>query len=327
MRRGRFLLLTAALLGGFAFSGLAGVKVTLGEPYVLQLRFNVTAVNRGQAARNVEINLPVLVERDLPVYQRIIEGGAYTGTARFTLGSRGEAVFSLDQLNALGRVELNLAYRCEVRPISHRLPVLPRRSWPALPEAAAKYLGPAEGIEADQREIIEFARSKLGGRKDPVFQAKALYAATNLALNYNAEAGKTSALEALRRGRASCEGFARLFAALCRATGIPARLVYGLRLKQNESPAREYLADAARHVWCEVYLSGVGWVPVDPTFSYTVGGMRKVTYDYFGRLGYDGDVHVVIGYVEPKIAWTFRVPQGHPGLSVEQHLYVQPIDG
>ncbi len=180
----------------------------------------------------------------------------------------------------------------------------------------------AEGIETDAPEIVALARQEAGRKRDPVFKAKALYSVTNRALTYDAKAGRVSALAALRRGKASCEGYARLFAALCRASGIPARLVYGLRVRAESLNSGQIVVDRMRHVWDEVYLAGIGWVPVDPTFTYTVNGRKDVTYDYFGRLGQEGDLHIIIGREEQSIIWDFRVPPGHPGLVVEHHLYL-----
>ena len=60
-----------------------------------------------------------------------------------------------------------------------------------------------------------------------------------------------------------------LFVALCRAIGIPARCVYGLRT----GPSRLFRSlgltgeDATRgqHVRAEFYTPGFGWIPVDPS--------------------------------------------------------------
>lgn len=325
MRRSRIgpilvLFFAAALIGS------ADARISLGETARLALRFNVLAANPGQAAKEVKITLPVLVEADLPFYQRIVTGASFSGPASFAQNGGGEAVFSLESLAGGAQAEMNLDYECEIRPATYHLPWFPRRRWPELPRSALRYLGPEEGIEADHQEILGFAKRKGGRSNDPVWRAKALYSATNLALTYDGNAGKTTALEALRRQRASCEGYARLYAALCRASGIPARLVYGLRLKQKELTNKDFLADAARHVWDEIYLAGLGWVPVDPTFSYTVNGQRKVTYDYFARIGYHGDLHVVLGYNKQKISWNFKVPAGHPGLDVSHHIYLRLSD-
>jgi transglutaminase-like putative cysteine protease len=60
-----------------------------------------------------------------------------------------------------------------------------------------------------------------------------------------------------------------LFVGLARAAGIPARLVYGLRVAKSRTGARSLGlasddATAAQHCRAEVYLVGYGWVPVDP---------------------------------------------------------------
>ena len=64
----------------------------------------------------------------------------------------------------------------------------------------------------------------------------------------------TDALTALKRQRASCNGKSRLFVALCRAQGIPARVVGGIILEQNEK--------RTSHLWAEVYYRG-NWIPFD----------------------------------------------------------------
>lgn len=64
----------------------------------------------------------------------------------------------------------------------------------------------------------------------------------------------TSALKALEQNKASCNGKARLFVALCRAKGIPARLKGGLILEETKK--------RTSHLWAEVYM-GKMWVPFD----------------------------------------------------------------
>jgi len=66
-----------------------------------------------------------------------------------------------------------------------------------------------------------------------------------------------------------CADINALFVGLCRAVGIPARDVYGLRVGPSQRGfASLGLASAdatkAQHCRAEVYLTGYGWVPVDP---------------------------------------------------------------
>jgi transglutaminase-like putative cysteine protease len=64
-------------------------------------------------------------------------------------------------------------------------------------------------------------------------------------------------LESGRLG-GKCADITALFVGLSRAAGIPARDVYGLRVGRSANATR------AQHCRAEVYLTGFGWVPVDP---------------------------------------------------------------
>ncbi|MDR3055910.1 MAG: hypothetical protein LBU53_11040 [Zoogloeaceae bacterium] len=59
-----------------------------------------------------------------------------------------------------------------------------------------------------------------------------------------------------------------LFVALCRALGIPARRVFGLRIAPSRlAPCLgiEHDATCAPHCRAECYLPGYGWIPADPS--------------------------------------------------------------
>lgn len=64
-----------------------------------------------------------------------------------------------------------------------------------------------------------------------------------------------------------CADLNALFVGLARAAGLPARDVYGIRCaasKTFKSLGRAENITSAQHCRAEVYLSGYGWVPVDP---------------------------------------------------------------
>jgi len=57
-----------------------------------------------------------------------------------------------------------------------------------------------------------------------------------------------------------CTDISSTFVALCRAAGVPAREIFGLRLgKKAEEDITSW-----QHCWAEFFLPGTGWVPVDP---------------------------------------------------------------
>lgn len=114
----------------------------------------------------------------------------------------------------------------------------------------------------------------IGRIKDPVAQAKAIYewVAENTIYDPSLPGcGKGDVRRQLIEGQyggrsADING---LFVAICRAIGIPARCVYGLRI----APSRLFRSlgltsdDATRsqHVRAEFYIPGYGWIPVDPS--------------------------------------------------------------
>jgi transglutaminase-like putative cysteine protease len=65
-----------------------------------------------------------------------------------------------------------------------------------------------------------------------------------------------NALQILDQMRGDCSEHALLAAALCRAAGIPARMVTGLAAQRNK---------VYYHAWLEVYVGE--WVELDPTWK------------------------------------------------------------
>ncbi len=66
-----------------------------------------------------------------------------------------------------------------------------------------------------------------------------------------------------------CADLNALYVGLARASGIPARDVYGIRVGKSEMGYKSLGASTetvtkSQHRRAEVYLSGFGWVPVDP---------------------------------------------------------------
>ena len=114
----------------------------------------------------------------------------------------------------------------------------------------------------------------VGRIKDPVAQAKAIYDWVSDNAIYDPGLPgcgtgniRRQLIEGNYGGRsADING---LFVAICRAIGIPARCVYGLRV----GPSRLFRSlgltgeDATRsqHVRAEFYIPGYGWIPVDPS--------------------------------------------------------------
>ncbi len=132
----------------------------------------------------------------------------------------------------------------------------------------ASQLIPNDGLAFQLGERI------LGRIKDPVAQAKAIYEWITENAIYDPSlpgCGTGDVRRQLIRGEyggrsADING---LFVSICRAIGIPARCVYGVRVGSSRLFRSLGLSgdDATRgqHVRAEFYVPGYGWIPVDPS--------------------------------------------------------------
>lgn len=74
-----------------------------------------------------------------------------------------------------------------------------------------------------------------------------------------------------------CTYFASAMAVMAKINGIPARYVEGFVVDVPEtafadSPERVTVTGKNGHAWCEVYIDGIGWIPIDATASSIPGG-------------------------------------------------------
>ena len=99
-----------------------------------------------------------------------------------------------------------------------------------------------------------------------------------------------TARETFDRRNGACGSQSMLMAALCRAAGIPARVVWGCMY------THEMNGSFGHHAWNEVFMGEAGWIPVDVTFHET---------DYVDsghlRLGILHTRQTIINYEEMEI--------------------------
>ena len=119
------------------------------------------------------------------------------------------------------------------------------------------YMLPGEMIESDDPVIGELAFSIRGGETDAWETVKKL--SEWIIVNIDGSIYGGSAKETLERGNGACGSQSLLMAALCRASGIPARVVWGCMYTHFEG------GSFGHHGWNEVYMGKDGWIPVDVT--------------------------------------------------------------
>ncbi len=121
--------------------------------------------------------------------------------------------------------------------------------------ASTEWLQPTKVVQSASPEILELSDALLPADRTLVTYVRAVFDRVS-ELGFKPFKGTTDALTALRLGEASCNGRGRLFVALMRARGIPARLIGGLVLEPGEK--------RTSHQWVEIAVGG-HWVPMDPT--------------------------------------------------------------
>ncbi|MEE9380665.1 MAG: 7TM domain-containing protein, partial [Hyphomonadaceae bacterium] len=128
------------------------------------------------------------------------------------------------------------------------------------PEKLQPYLIAAEGIQLGHPEIEEaWVSIQPDSGRELVPVLRSIYDFTYEEIESAPFKGFTDALTALRLRQASCNGKGRLFVALARQNGIPARLVGGVILNNGTKKTS--------HQWIEVHIQDQ-WVPFDPTNGY-----------------------------------------------------------
>jgi len=119
-----------------------------------------------------------------------------------------------------------------------------------------RYLRPSFRIESANREIVQRAEEVLGGEKNSLIAVRKLTHWVSSHLE-DALVDSFSALDALHRKKGECQAHAHLYTALCRAVGIPTRVVSGLVYMEEMG--------FLYHAWAESFIGY--WIAVDPTFD------------------------------------------------------------
>jgi len=156
---------------------------------------------------------------------------------------------------------------------------------------------PNQFVQSNDEKIIQLAKQAVGETKDAAEAARKIESFT---ANYidvmTLSTGYASAAEVAESRQGDCTEFAVLTAALCRAAGIPARIVVGVAYV-DEFMGYENVFGG--HAWTEAYV-GNRWVGLDAAFKAG------------GRGGYDAG-HIALaagsGELEGYFGLLFSVGQ------------------
>ena len=136
------------------------------------------------------------------------------------------------------------------------------------------YTQPQRGIASDDPAIVELAREIVGDETNVYKRVLLLqsWVQRNIIYPDLGDVYPDDSQLCIAQGIGDCAGQSKVFVALCRALGIPARIVSGmLPFEHGTGMLREfgprstwYDNSLSVHVWCEVYFPNLGWVQCEP---------------------------------------------------------------
>jgi transglutaminase-like putative cysteine protease len=186
-----------------------------------------------------------------------------TGTRGYKLVKQGDN--RVLQLDPSPKDDIELILHVTLDPYSYKQDLARYQKKP-IPRDIQPFLGSSEAINPKSPTLQKIAK---GLRDDnPITTVKNILAWQKEHLKYKDDPKATfkatfdSVDEVVRRGEGECRAWSELFTGLCRAAGVPARHFWGLVLlvPDDKNPK----GGIRSHVWAEVYITGAGWVPVDP---------------------------------------------------------------
>lgn len=181
-------------------------------------------------------------------------------------------------------------------------------------EDQAHYLRSSPMIQVTDAVRVE-AQRIVGDAATQLEQARRLYlhVIKNYRYKWPPKARGSEAMRANRHG--DCGEYSWVYAALCRSLGIPCRVMVG-------SWAYGQLS---AHVWNEVFIEGIGWMPLDTSFHRTLlyippladldWALQRIGHR-FGRItperlvfSIDPDVPLVPAYTEQRAPASYEREQ------------------
>ncbi len=253
-----------------------GISAAYGSRQVFDLALSYFLVNPSFSARTAEIALPPDT-----TYQKVtIEN----------LSPKPQTVYVDTDGNWIARYLLQPTQTIDVvADIFVETYLEPRLDSPKLPSDFSPYLAPTAFWNTNDPAIVEIAKQFKTPRE--IYA----YVVNTLSYDYsriNENPTRKGASEALKQPKAAvCMEFTDLFIAIARAAGIPARELVGYAHTTNTKLRPLSLVTDVLHAWPEYFdRESKRWIPVDPTWGNTTGGVN-----YFDKLDFNHIVFAIHG--------------------------------
>jgi transglutaminase-like putative cysteine protease len=186
--------------------------------------------------------------------------GDFSTSAVYTDTAHGTPILYAEWPKNAASRKLALTFHVDRREV--KFTDLPTQEAPWDPADYRKYLAPTSLGPIDG-EVRKLAKKIVAGKKGVLEKAKAIYDWTCESMYRDPDTrgcGKGDVCALLHKPGGKCTDISSVYIALCRAAGVPAREVFGIRL--GKKPTQDITT--WQHCWAEVFLPGTGWVPVDP---------------------------------------------------------------
>ena len=281
MHRRHFLTLSAAtpLLGSAVFPSIASARSAPASAEAWRTYDIVTTVDLSERTGlgRVWVPLPAQQLGDASgAYQRLADtrfDAAGAKQAKIVDGTAGARLLMVEWTDPNAPQKLTLTNRVMLRDRAVDLGADPKAGQASAeqlrPWLKATEYKPLDGVVADtSRKIVREA-----GAQSDMEKAKAIY--DWIVANCHREGsvrgcgtGDVKAVLTTGNFGGKCADLNGLFVALARASGVPARDVYGVRVDDSahgyKSMGKSGDISRAQHCRAEFYAKGYGWIPVDP---------------------------------------------------------------
>lgn len=212
------------------------------------------------SANEVELWIPYPVSSEYQDISGIRLNGDFSESAVYTDKKyQTPILYARWQEGAVSR-KLSLSFKAVREEVAKRDLPEKEAAWNKVDFArwlAPTSLGPIDG------PVGELADKIIKGKTTTLAKAKAIYdwSCENMYRDpKTVGCGPGNVCLLLQNPGGKCTDIHSVFVALCRAAGVPAREIFGIRLGKKD------VQDITKwqHCWAEFYLPGYGWVPVDP---------------------------------------------------------------
>ena len=215
-----------------------------------------------EAGKDVRVWVPVAADNDYQTIKDVkVEAGDAAAKAEITTDAQGNKMayieWAADADPAVRKATVSFhADRTEAL----RPELVEKGDVPA--DIAEKYLGSSAMVKVDDPEVVKLAGTITEGKTTILDKAQAVYDWVYENMNRDNDVvgcgdGDVCRLITPEVLSGKCTDINSVFVALCRASGVPAREMFGIRMNEANITGNQ-------HCWCEFYLPGTGWVPADP---------------------------------------------------------------